>query len=110
MLDYYGHVPKDFHIIGFDGAGIVEKTGPDCQFFKPGDEVSWVGASTEQGSYAEYQLLSEFSCALKPKNFDFIDAAGYGLTFMTAYQSFWRRFEIKEGEKAGILIVSTRHF
>ncbi|KAJ4026301.1 hypothetical protein NW752_001240 [Fusarium irregulare] len=104
--DYYEHVPKDFHIIGFDGAGIVEKTGPDCQFFKPGDEVSWVGASTEQGSYAEYQLLSEFSCALKPNNFDFVDAAGYGLTFMTAYQSFWRRFEIKEGEKAGILIIN----
>jgi NADPH:quinone reductase-like Zn-dependent oxidoreductase len=106
ISDYYDHVPKDFHIIGFDGAGIIEKTGPDCQFFKEGDKVSWVGTTTEQGSYAEYQLLSEFSCAHKPKNFDFVDAASYGLTFVTAYQSLWRRLEIKEEEKAGILIVS----
>ncbi|KAH7184634.1 chaperonin 10-like protein [Fusarium flagelliforme] len=104
--DYYEHVPKDFHIIGFDGAGIVEKIGPDCQFFKPGDEVSWVGATTEQGSYAEYQLLSEFSCAHKPKTFDFVDAASYGLTFVTAYQSLWRRLEIKKEEEAGILIIN----
>lgn len=105
ITDYYEHVPKDFHIIGFDGAGVVEKVGPECQFFKEGDEVSWVGATTEQGSYAEYQLVSEFSCAHKPKNFDFVDAASYGLTFVTAYQSLWQRLEVKNEENAGILIV-----
>ncbi|RGP80722.1 nadph2:quinone reductase [Fusarium longipes] len=104
--DYYERVPKDFHIIGYDGAGIVEKTGPDCRLFKEGDEVSWVGSPIEQGSYAEYQLLSEFSCAHRPKNLDFVDTASYGLTFMTAYQSFCRRLEIEEGENSGILIIN----
>ncbi|KAF4442461.1 7-alpha-hydroxycholest-4-en-3-one 12-alpha-hydroxylase [Fusarium austroafricanum] len=104
--DYYKYVPKDFHIIGYDGAGVIAKAGPDCQLFKVGDEVSWVGATTEQGSYAEYQLLSEFSCAHKPKNFDFVDAASYGLTFVTAYQSLFRRLEIKSEEKTGILIIN----
>ncbi|KAF5256183.1 hypothetical protein FOXYS1_13355 [Fusarium oxysporum] len=103
--DYYEHVPKNFHIIGFDGAGVIEQTGPDCQLFKVGDEVSWVGATTEQGSYAEYQLVSELAWAKKPKNLDFVDTASYGLTFMTAYQSLYRRMEVKPEEQAGILIM-----
>lgn len=107
LIDYYEHVPKDFHIIGFDGAGIIEKTGPDCQLFKVGDEVSWVGPTTEQGTYAEYQLVNELACAKKPKNLDFVDTASYGLTFMTAYQSLYRRMEVKPEEQTAILIVSS---
>ncbi|KAH7224327.1 chaperonin 10-like protein [Fusarium redolens] len=91
----------DFHIIGFDGAGTIEKIGPDCQLFKVGDEVSWVGSTTEQGSYAEYQLVSELACAKKPKNLDFVDTASYGLTFMTAFQSLHRRMEINGGGGIG---------
>ncbi|KAF4338416.1 NADPH2:quinone reductase [Fusarium beomiforme] len=102
--DYYEHVPKDFHIIGYDGAGIIEKTGPDCQLFQVGDQVSWVGSPIEQGTYAEYQLVSELACARKPKNLDFVDTASYGLTFMTAYQSLYRRMEVRPEEQAGILI------
>jgi NADPH:quinone reductase-like Zn-dependent oxidoreductase len=102
LADYYEHVPKDFHIIGFDGAGTIEKIGPDCQLFKVGDEVSWVGSTTEQGSYAEYQLVSELACAKKPKNLDFVDTASYGLTFMTAFQSLYRRMEVKPEKQAGI--------
>ncbi|RBQ99514.1 hypothetical protein FVER53263_12893 [Fusarium verticillioides] len=104
--DYYNHVPRDFHIIGFDGSGVVEKTGPDCQLFKVGDEVSWVGPSTDQGSYAEYQLISELACAKKPRNLDFVDTASFGLTFMTAYQSLYRRMEVKPEEQTGILIIN----
>ncbi|KAF4959461.1 hypothetical protein FGADI_1682 [Fusarium gaditjirri] len=104
--DYYERVPKDFHIIGFDGAGVIEKTGPDCQLFKVGDEVSWVGPTTEQGTYAEYQLVSELACAKKPSNLDFVDAASYGLTFMTAYQSLYRRMEVQPEEQVGILIIN----
>jgi NADPH:quinone reductase-like Zn-dependent oxidoreductase len=103
--DYYKNVPKDFHIIGFDGSGTVVEVGPDCEFFKPGDEVSYVRSPTRQGSNAEYQLINEFSCALKPKSFDFVQAASYGLTFGTAYQSLHDRLEIKPGENVGILIV-----
>ncbi|CVL05578.1 NADPH2:quinone reductase [Fusarium proliferatum] len=106
LIDYYEHVPKDFHIIGFDGAGIIEKTGPDCQLFKVGDEVSWVGPTTEQGTYAEYQLVNELACAKKPKNLDFVDTASYGLTFMTAYQSLYRRMEVKPEEQTAILIIN----
>ena len=79
--------------------------GPDVTRFKDGDDISWVGATTRQGSYAEYQLVSEFLCCKKPENLDFVEAASYGLTFGTAYQSLNHRLEIKPNEDAGILIV-----
>ncbi|KAF4346028.1 NADPH2:quinone reductase [Fusarium beomiforme] len=104
--DYYNFAPKDFHIIGYDGAGIVSEVGPECSLFKPGDEVSYVGASTRQGSYAEYQLVNELHCASKPKSLDFVQAASFGLTFGTAYQSLYHRLEIKPNENVGILIIN----
>jgi D-arabinose 1-dehydrogenase-like Zn-dependent alcohol dehydrogenase len=103
--DYYKHAPKGFHIIGFDGSGTVLEVGQDCEFYKPGDDISYIGATTRQGSNAEYQLVSEFSCAHKPKSLDFVQAASFGLTFGTAYQSLHDRLEIKPGENVGILIV-----
>ena len=104
--DYYNFVPKGFHIIGFDGAGTVLEVGPECTIFKPGDDVSYVGSSTRQGSNAEYQLVNELQCARKPASLDFTEAASFGLTFGTAYQSLNDRLEIKQDEKVGILIVS----
>ncbi|KAF4468388.1 nadph2:quinone reductase [Fusarium albosuccineum] len=107
--DYYQVAPKGFHIIGYDGAGTVLEVGPECQFFKPGDEISWVGAPTRQGSYAEYQLVSQVFCSHKANSLDFVEAARFGLTFGTAYQSLYYRLEIKPKENAGILIASRYH-
>jgi hypothetical protein len=105
-IDYYKFVPKDFHIIGFDGAGTVLEVGPQCTNFKPGDDVFYVSSTTRQGSAAEYLLVDERHCAQKPKSLDFVEAASMGLTFGTAYQSLADRLEIKQNEKVGILIVS----
>ncbi|KAL4860439.1 hypothetical protein BDV12DRAFT_191702 [Aspergillus spectabilis] len=91
---YYKFVPKDFHIIGFDGAGT------------PGDDVFYVSSTTRQGSAAEYLLVDERHCAQKPKSLDFVEAASMGLTFGTAYQSLVDRLEIKQNEKVGILIIN----
>ncbi|KAL6917231.1 hypothetical protein FSST1_008726 [Fusarium sambucinum] len=87
--NYYKFSPKGFHIIGYDGAGTILEVGSECKFFRPGDEISYVGASTRQGSYAESQL-----------------AASFGLTFGTAYQSLHHRLEIKPNETVGILIIN----
>lgn len=82
------------------------EVGSECTLFKPGDEISWVGHTIRQGSNAEYQLVSEFHCAHKPKSLDFVEAASFGLTFRTTYQSLHHRLEIKPRENVGILIVS----
>src|SRR4051812_1297474 len=105
--DYYKFVPKDFHIIGFDGAGTVLEVGPQCTNLKPGDDVFYVSSFTRQGSAAEYLLVDERLCAEKPKSLDFVEAASIGLTFGTAYQSLVDRLEIKHMEDVGILIVSS---
>jgi hypothetical protein len=105
-IDYYKFVPKDFHIIGFDGAGTVLEVGPRCTNFKPGDDVFYVSSTTRQGSAAEYLLVDERHCAEKPKSLDFVEIASMGLTFGTAYQSLIDRLEIKQNENVGILIVS----
>jgi NADPH:quinone reductase-like Zn-dependent oxidoreductase len=95
LKDYYDFAPKGFHIIGYDGAGTILGVGPQCTIFKPGDDIFYVGATTRQGSYAEYQLVDERHCAHKPKSLDFVEAASFGLTYGTAYQSLFDRLEIQ---------------
>ncbi|KAL4901515.1 hypothetical protein BDW74DRAFT_187714 [Aspergillus multicolor] len=104
--DYYNHVPKDFHIIGFDGSGTIIETGPECTSFKPGDEIFFVGSTTRQGSAAEYVLVDERGCAKKPASLDYLEAASIGLTFGTAYQSLFERLEIKQKENVGVLVIN----
>ncbi|KAL5333937.1 GroES-like protein [Aspergillus crustosus] len=104
--DYYKFVPKDFHIIGFDGAGTVIEVGPECTNLAPGDDIFFVGSTTRQGNTAEYVLVDERHCAEKPKSLDFVEAASMGLTFGTAYQSLVDRLEIKQNENIGILIIN----
>ncbi|GMG07586.1 unnamed protein product [Aspergillus oryzae] len=104
--DYYKFVPRPFHIMGYDGAGIVQEVGPECTRFKPGDEVFYVSSPTKQGAYCEYQIVPDATVGHKPKSLDFVEAAAMPLTYGTAYESLVDRLEIKKGEKAGILIIN----
>ena len=36
-------------ILGFDAAGTVVETGPECSLFKPGDKVFYAGSILRQG-------------------------------------------------------------
>ncbi|KAI4860458.1 quinone oxidoreductase [Hypoxylon rubiginosum] len=110
--DYYERVkpltqePPNFHIIGYDGAGIVLETGPDVKYFKAGDEIFYLANPSEQGTYAEEVIVDERHAGHKPKLLDFVQAAAMPLTYGTAYESLVDRLEIKEGERAGILIIN----
>ncbi|KAI1107393.1 quinone oxidoreductase [Jackrogersella minutella] len=110
--DYYDRVKSltrespNFHIIGYDGAGVVLETGPDVKHFKAGDEVFYLGNPVLQGSYAEEQLVDERHAGHKPESVDFVQAAAMPLTYATASESLIDRLEIKEGEKAAILIIN----
>ncbi|KAJ5645767.1 hypothetical protein N7490_002139 [Penicillium lividum] len=90
--DYYKFIPKDFYIIGFDGAGTVLEVGPKCTNLKPSDD---------------YVLVNKRLCAKKPKSLDFVEAVSIGLTFGTAYQSLIDRLEIKQNENVSILIINS---
>ncbi|KAF4551520.1 Zinc-binding dehydrogenase-like protein 24 [Elsinoe fawcettii] len=106
-LEYYKHAPRLPHIIGFDGAGVVEATGKNAsQRFKTGDEVYYCSSPFRQGTNAELQLVDYRSVAKKPKNLDFTEAAALPLTWITAWEALVERIEIKKGENAALLIIN----
>lgn len=104
--DFYDHVPKPFHIIGVDGAGVVLEAGPDCKYFKPGDEVFYGSVPIRNGSAAERQLADERMAGRKPSSFDFVEAAALPVTYGTAYEALIEHLGIKKNEQAAILIIN----
>ncbi|CAI6335333.1 unnamed protein product [Periconia digitata] len=110
--DYYDRVraltqedPK-FHVIGYDGAGIVLEVGPDVKHFQPGEEIYYLGNPVMQGCYAEEVLVDERHAGHKPRRLDFVESAAMPLTYGTAFESLVDRLGIQKGERAGILIIN----
>src|SRR5213076_1015357 len=66
-------------IIGYDIAGVVEKTGAKATKFKAGDAVYVYLSIMRGGGYAEFATAKEGEMALKPKNIDFEKAAAVPL-------------------------------
>jgi NADPH2:quinone reductase len=90
------HLPV---VLGCDGAGVVEETGPGATRFKPGDEVYFFhgGVGPVQGNYAEFIVLDERFVARKPKSLDFIHAAAAPLVLLTAWEALHDRARIQDG-------------
>jgi len=87
-------------ILGLDGAGVVEETGPGVAGFKPGDAVYFAhgGVGKGPGNYAEYALLEERFAVKKPEKADFIEAAAAPLVLITAWESLFDRAHLKKGQ------------
>src|SRR5215472_4141840 len=85
-------------IIGYDIAGIVEKTGADAKKFKAGDQVYSYLSVMRGGGYAEYAVAKESETALKPKNINFEEAAAVPLAGTTAWQALIDTAKIDKGQ------------
>lgn len=81
-------------VLGWDAAGEVVETGPDCTLFKVGDKVYYAGDVTRQGSNAEYQLIDERIVGGMPQSLSYEQAAALPLTTMTAWESLFSRLGI----------------
>lgn len=63
--DYYERVKPltqdepHFHVMGYDGAGVVLGVGPDVKHFKEEDEIYYLGNPLGQGCYEEEMLVDE---------------------------------------------------
>jgi NADPH:quinone reductase-like Zn-dependent oxidoreductase len=93
--------PYEFPIIlGWDAAGIVEKVGSEVRRFNQGDQIfAYCRKPTVQGgTYAEYVVLAEEHCALRPENTTFEQAASIPLAALTAYQSLFDAAKLQAGE------------
>ncbi|AJY75148.1 zinc-binding alcohol dehydrogenase family protein [Paenibacillus beijingensis] len=86
-------------ILGWDAAGIVIGTGPDCTLFKPGDEVYYAGSLDRPGCNSEFHLVDERIAALKPASLDFAQAAALPLTSITAWEGLYERLGISRSEQ-----------
>lgn len=84
-------VPHAFPLVmGSDGAGVVEKTGPGVTRFRVGERVYGQFMRLEQGlgSYAEYTLADENGAiAAMPDTLPFTLAAALPTASLTAYQA-----------------------
>src|SRR5213595_2099063 len=85
-------------IIGYDIAGVVEKTGAKITKFKAGDAVYAYLPIMRGGGYAEFAIAKEGEMALKPKNIDFEKAAAVPLAGTTAWQALIDSGKIEKGQ------------
>ncbi|WGK68199.1 NAD(P)-dependent alcohol dehydrogenase [Candidatus Haliotispira prima] len=82
-------------ILGGDFSGTVEAIGKEIQEFTIGDEIWGHVNALKGGAYAEYIKANVQDICLKPRNFDFVQAAAIPLAGLTAYQSLVRLGEVK---------------
>lgn len=110
------------HILGSDGAGVVESVGPGVTRAKPGDEVvlnpgidcgkcefclkgehslcvsfHLIGEHIA-GTYAEYVVAPEINACPKPAGLSWEEAAAFPLTFLTAWRMLVTKACAKPGE------------
>ena len=85
------------HILGCDGAGLVEAVGPRAERFAVGDPVYFCHGGIG-GNYAEYALIDERFAARKPANLSFIEAAAAPLVLLTAWESLHDRGRLQAGQ------------
>lgn len=110
------------HILGCDGAGIIEAAGPEAGEFAPGDRVMinpslWCGhcewcRQGEQslcttfrvlgehtpGTIAEYVAVPARNLARVPDGMPWAEAAGFSLATLTAWRMLVTRAALKPGE------------
>ncbi|KAB8130751.1 NADP-dependent oxidoreductase [Gracilibacillus oryzae] len=86
-------------ILGWDVAGIIEKTGSAVTDWKVGDEVFSRPDTTKLGTYAEYTIVDDHLLAKKPANISFAEAAAVPLAGLTAYQALFDHGKLEKGQK-----------
>jgi NADPH:quinone reductase-like Zn-dependent oxidoreductase len=85
-------------IIGYDIAGVVEKTGAQVTKFKAGDAVYAYLSIMRGGGYAQFAIAKEGEMSLKPNNIDFEKAAAVPLAATTAWQALIDTAKINQGQ------------
>jgi NADPH:quinone reductase-like Zn-dependent oxidoreductase len=85
-------------IIGYDIAGVVEKTGANAKKFKAGDKVYSYLSVMRGGGYAEFAIAKESETAIKPTNINFVEAAAVPLAATTAWQALVDTAKIDKGQ------------
>src|SRR6266481_8079670 len=81
---------------GNDGAGVVQRMGPEVNQFKVGDRVYTAGSIS--GTYAEFAICEIAQVHPLPANVSFTQGAAMGTPYATAYRGLFQRGHAKSGE------------
>src|SRR5213083_1455387 len=92
----YARKPALPYTPGNDGAGVVERVGPEVNQFKVGDRV--YTAVSISGTYAEFALCKTEQVHPLPTNVSFAQGAAMGTPYATAYRGLFQRADAKPGE------------
>ena len=91
--------------IGFEGAGIVDKIGPNTETqFKQGDRVGICPMSFDvstQGCLADYGIYAHESLILTPDNIDDNEAAAIWMAYFTAWGGLVDAGQLASNEACG---------
>ncbi|MCG9884147.1 MAG: zinc-dependent alcohol dehydrogenase family protein [Cyanobacteria bacterium] len=89
------------HVLGCDGAGIVEAVGSAVTAFSPGDAVYFCygGLGGPTGNYAEAIVVPEACLAPKPQSLSFAEAAAAPLVLITAWEALFDRGRLAAGQR-----------
>jgi len=86
-------------ILGCDGAGVVEATGPDVHQFIPGDEVYFCQTDfRRQGTYAEKIIVRAVQLAPRPAALSMARSAAAPLVTITAWETLFHRAHVVNGD------------
>jgi NADPH:quinone reductase len=87
-------------VLGWDGAGVVESTGPAVTRVRPGEEVYFCdgGFGPTPGTYQEIKIVDERYLARKPERLSFAEAAAAPLVTITAWEAQRERARVAEGQ------------
>ncbi|NOX38031.1 MAG: NAD(P)H-quinone oxidoreductase [Calditrichaeota bacterium] len=91
----YPPPPGASPLLGLEMAGIVDKTGPGCRRWHPGDRVF---ALLPGGGYAQYATVHEDLALPIPDSLTFEEAAAIPEAFLTAYQVLHWIARLQQGE------------
>ncbi|HEY8393937.1 MAG TPA: NAD(P)H-quinone oxidoreductase [Thermaerobacter sp.] len=92
----YPPPPGASPILGLEMAGVVERTGPGCPGWQPGDRVF---ALLPGGGYAEYVTVPAGMAMRIPAKLTFEEAAAIPEAFFTAYQTLFWIGRLQAGER-----------
>ncbi|WP_336882076.1 zinc-binding dehydrogenase [Priestia koreensis] len=86
------------HIVGVDGAGLIEEVGEGVTEWKKGDRVVYHASLANHGNFAEYAVTTAHTISRIPDGISFEDAVALPCAGYTAYQALFRKMHIQEGK------------
>ena len=89
--------------LGLEGAGIVEKIGPNVKNCKIGDKIFF----RARGSHATKCVVKDYHAFPLPKNWDFKDGAAVGVGWLTAWHALYVTAKVKKHSKVLIEAIAS---